>query len=119
MRLCVITALLCIGVAAPVMAQRLRSTVPLNVTPGAVALTSNAASSSSSRSANWVVIGAVAGGVGGALYSYIRTHRPEVTDHSEDGYVYIIAVPVGVFTGFWLGALVEKLAERADVSRTR
>jgi hypothetical protein len=115
MRIGTLTVLLLLGTAAPSTGQRIeRVTVAPTTTSASVALTWQVSRSSLSRPAKAAAIGAAVGGIAGLLYSYVRTHRPEITDHSEDGYVYIIAVPVGVFTGFWLGALVGKLTERPN-----
>ena len=110
MHLVLFALLLCIAVSAPGLAQRLE---PAGiVSTGAVSATTR--SPGWSRPAKAAAIGAAAGGIAGIVYSYMRTHRREVTDHSEDGYIYLIAVPTGVLAGFWLGALVGKLSERPN-----
>ena len=52
------------------------------------------------------LIGVAVGAVLGAGTARYMVTRPEVTDHSEDGFAYLVCIPVGALAGGIVGAIV-------------
>jgi len=61
---------------------------------------------SAGRVGKGAAMGALLGATAGTITAYIITHRPSVTDHSEDGMVYFIYVPAGALLGLLVGLSV-------------
>ena len=115
------TILLTVVVARPAVAQTSTPTTALTGAAGfvrPVAPLSDAAreemaraaggasASRGARVAKYAGVGALVGAAAGALYALKVTSDENVTDHSEDGYVYMAWIPGGALAGAVIGALI-------------
>ncbi|MEO5511912.1 MAG: hypothetical protein ABIS27_14880 [Longimicrobiales bacterium] len=57
------------------------------------------------RIAKYAVVGLLGGAAVGFGAAYLYTHQSRVTDHSEDGLVYIVFVPAGALAGAVIGGI--------------
>ncbi len=60
----------------------------------------------------YLFLGAAAGAISGIVVSYIYTHQPRITDHSEDAIAYVVFVPTGAALGAVAGLIAGVSARR-------
>jgi len=83
-----------------------------------IQLASDAAKSVDTRASvgRYMFVGLLSGAAAGTLGALLVTHQSSVTDHSEDGIVYMIFVPAGALAGLVAGGLLGAIAHRSPAS---
>ena len=91
--------------APPIAAQRVAPAGVTRTYADDRARPDAAAARDSTSAGSRAAKGALIGGIVGWVFAFGITHTSGVTDHSEDGIVYIICVPLGIVIGALAGAI--------------